>query len=1056
MNRNLQKTLLLCLSFLTALTIKGADITATWNFQTMGAGTVSIEGNTGTVSSDVEGIGLTIDATAAGAKLQTRGSDAQFNKGTIIRVPVKTAHDIVTVTSYPGYHFYNVGNTAATANETRYNATSAEATQGYVEIAATGSAYLYNIRVVHVSMIQEKMLYSTTFTDWTDAAAKAEESRVARTTKYSHETLMFSVFNTQVSSTNQNPAKFPAWKGGYLMCAKSANPYIVTSPLADITKVHFLHGATGSNRGWKLEAKGDGDADWVVLSDAVATTASGTEVNADVNRTNCQLRFTNLNASQNAYLFQLDIYGNIDMGATPSLGTFAANGITYQAADIFHEDAEGTLRATIEISKSATMISADNPLTSLVAVNGEVGTVEYTVREAGTTATIPVTANGRTVTYEAIFVQKPDFTLTYFNTDGLSSVGTQTVEKDATIGQFQFSEADVTVGKGKKFRGWFAAANGSGNRKFTTSDVITSDTRLYAVVTDIETQNTTGRYTFSLTDPYFYDEDHEAFDHTGTGKFHDGTHGWQFANGDKVNLLVGGNAYIMAQLCRYGGAGTITVMNSKGEQLATIDTPVSNDGDLRSYYYEGPADILTLAFSGAPYVHAITIVNVQDTPVTRNEAGYYVVKAGDADNFLTTLEIANANAGARRTYIFLPKGTYHLGEKTLTPISGNNISIIGEDSESTVIVNAPKVENEGIGTTATLLITGENTYLQDLTLRNALDYYASGAAGRAVVIQDKGNRTICKNVRMLSYQDTYYSNNGGQYYFEDGEIHGTVDYICGNGDVYFNRVKLVNESRSANGKAGEDVIAAPYPSDNVQFGYVFNNCTIDNKAATFSLGRAWGGLSKLTFLNTTILQPAELAATRFTTGGMNTAAYRFKEYASVDADGSIVTPSDNTQTFKKDAISYTYNTTLTAEEAQAYAIDKVFPNWNPSTLAAQAMMGSAAVTGNTVTWDAVANAPAYAVFADGTFAGITGATSFAADSNVKAYTVRAANPMGGFGKAVTASPSTGIGTMTMGHVAGQTYYSVNGTKLHKPQTGVNIRISKLTNGTTVTEKVVVR
>lgn len=84
--------------------------------------------------------------------------------------------------------------------------------------------------------------------------------------------------------------------------------------------------ATGSNRGWKLEAKGDGDTDWTVLSNAVAATAQGTDVEVEVNRSNCQLRFTNLNASQNAYLFQLDIYGNVSTGNQPSLASFSAYG----------------------------------------------------------------------------------------------------------------------------------------------------------------------------------------------------------------------------------------------------------------------------------------------------------------------------------------------------------------------------------------------------------------------------------------------------------------------------------------------------------------------------------------------------------------------------------------------------------------------------------------------------------------------------------------------------------------------------------------------------------
>ena len=1032
---------------------KAGDVTAIWDFQHMAKGVVAIQGTTGTVASDVDGIDLYVDAT--NGKLQSRGSDAQFNANTILRVPVKTAHDSVIVTSYPGYHNYTVGGAAATADMTTYNATSTDASNGYVEIVGTGSSYLYSIRVVQVSLVQEKLLYSTTFTEWTDAAAAKSESQVSWQTKYSHEALNFTLFDTQVSSTNKNTAKFPNWEGGYLMCSKSDDPYVVTSPLASITKVHFLHGATGSNRGWMLEAKGDGDSDWVVISSSVATNAKGTDVNVDVNRTNCQLRFTNLNAKQNAYLFQLDIYGNVDLSLTPSLGSFAANGQTYHAADIFTENADGTFAGTIEISKKQSMISASNPLTNLVAENGTVGEVTYTSTENSCVATIPVVANNDTVTYVATFVYKPDYTLTYYNTDGKTVIGTQKVEKDATIGAFQFSAADATVAKGYAFRGWFKAANGTGNRKYTTDDVITTDLALYGIATEIETESTTKRYVFNLTDQYFYDEDHEAFNHVGSGKFHDGSHGWQFAKGDSLHLLVGGNAYILTKLCRYGGAADIKLINSKGDSLTTIATPVSTDGDMNSYYYEGPADVLTMVFEGAPYVHAVTIVNVQDEPIARNTAGYYVVKAGDADNLLSTIEVANANAGDSRTYIFLPKGRYDLGETVLTPISGNNISLIGEDRDSTIIVNVPQTANEGIGTTATFLITGQNTYFQDLTLQNALDYYATGAAGRAVVLQDKGNRTICKNVKMLSYQDTYYSNSDGQFYFEGGEIHGTVDYLCGSGDVYFNKVRLVNESRSATGKDGSDVIAAPYPGASVKYGYVLNECTIDNKADSYSLGRSWGGNSMLTYLNTTLLQPNELVATRFTTGGMNTPAYSFKEYNSMDSEGNVVTPESNEQTFTKDKLSYTYNTTLNADSVARYAIDKVFPDWAPKTLAEQAVMGTLTRTDNTLSWEAVDNAPAYAVFADGKLVGIVSGTSITADPNVKTYSVKAANLMGGFGEAATATISTAIRSINNENVVTTQYFSVNGMHLSQPQRGINLRVSKLSNGMTVTDKVVV-
>ncbi len=1043
MEKRLLRSAMLCIMMLMAMVTR-ADVVATWDFQNnFAADDVSLQGTTGTVASDVEGIELYVDAT--NGKLRSRGSDAQFNSGTIIQVPVQSAKDTVTVTSYPGYHNYTVAGEEATADVTVHKATSAEAAQGYVEVVGTGSSYLYSIQVVQVSMIQEKQLYSTIFTEWTDAASSTTESQVSWTTKYSHETLTFSLCETQISSTNTNTGKFPDWEGGWLMAAKTATPYIITSALSSITKVHYIHGATGSKRGWAIYCKGDGDDDWVLLSDAVASTATGTDVDVDVNRTNVQLKFTNLNSSQNAYLMQLDIYGNVDTSLSPTLGTVTVNGTSYEAADIFAETSDGTQTATIEISKTESMASADN--FTAEADNGEVGDMTFTASGDDVIVTIPVIASGDTVYYVATCTFKPDYTLTYLDTDGSTVLGTQTVEKDAAIEAFAYGESNVTVADGYAFRGWFEAAEGSGNRKYTIEDAVTSDLTLYGLATEIEVKSTTKRYVYTLTDKYFYPEDHEGFVLEGSGSYHDGTHGWQFANGDVLTILVGGNAYIMPKLCRYGNSATIHIQNSNGDELGTIDTPVSTDGDVVSFHYEGEADELKLVFDGAPYMHALTIINDAETPIAKNASGYYVVEAGNTDNLLATIEVANANASSdERTLIFVPAGTYDLGETVLTPISGDNISIIGDSIDKTIIVNAPKVENEGIGVTATFYITGENTYLQDLTLQNALDYYGAGGTARAVVIQDKGNRTICKNVKMLSYQDTYYSNANGQYYFEDGAIHGTVDYLCGSGDVYYNRVRFVNESRSASGSTGSDVIAAPYPGSSEQWGYVMNECTIETNSATFSFGRSWGGESKLTYINTTILEPSKLLSTRFTTDAMNTPAYSFKEYNSVDSEGNVLTPDDNTLTFSLGSTSYTYNTTLTADEAASYTLENVFTDWAPADLTVQATMSDALNDAGIISWTAVDDAPGYAIFNDGEFVAITSDTSYTVDE-VGTYTIRAANQMGGFGEAVAVIVAVTDGIVAVessdseADGAAAVYYSIDGMRLQQPQRGVNIRVT---------------
>jgi hypothetical protein len=100
------------------------------------------------------------------------------------------------------------------------------------------------------------------------------------------------------------------------------------------------------------------------------------------------------------------------------------------------------------------------------------------------------------------------------------------------------------------------------------------------------------------------------------------------------------------------------------------------------------------------------------------------VKAGNAQSFLDAIEQANQlnqdSAHAGRLLIFVPNGTYDLGDRVLTTLTGHNVAIIGESMNGTIIVNKPAVENEGIGKTATLRLMTSDTYLQDLTLKNVL------------------------------------------------------------------------------------------------------------------------------------------------------------------------------------------------------------------------------------------------------------------------------------------------------------------------------------------------
>ena len=311
----------------------------------------------------------------------------------------------------------------------------------------------------------------------------------------------------------------------------------------------------------------------------------------------------------------------------------------------------------------------------------------------------------------------------------------------------------------------------------------------------------------------------------------------------------------------------------------------------------------------------------------------FVVKKGDAKDLLDVIDQVNrlnATPQAERTFILIPDGYYDLKEKTLTRILGNNVALVGQSMEGTIIRNAPDVKIEGISRTAIFQNRGTNNYFQDLTLRNDLDYYAVGEDGRAVCLQDKGTRTICNRVRMLSYQDTYYSDNElCQHYFQDSEIHGTIDFICGAGDVWFEHCLIVTEKRSPDG-SGRDIIAAPRTSD-TPWGYIFNHCTIKNDVSSYHLGRAWHTNPCCVWLYTTLLTPEKLLPERFDPQGMKISRCFFREYGTMDSQGHDITPKSHVETFtlRDNTQPYVSETIMTLEEAKRYTLKRIFADWEP-------------------------------------------------------------------------------------------------------------------------------
>ena len=361
------------------------------------------------------------------------------------------------------------------------------------------------------------------------------------------------------------------------------------------------------------------------------------------------------------------------------------------------------------------------------------------------------------------------------------------------------------------------------------------------------------------------------------------------------------------------------------------------------------------------------------------------------------------------------------------------------------------ITTEGISTTATIQLNGKNCYIQDITLKNDFDY--NGTTGRAVVIQDRGDKNIFKNVTMLSFQDTYYSNNNSmRSYLEDCQINGTVDFICGGGDIVFKRNTLYLEDRANN------VIVAP--AGNTQWGYVFLDCIIDGYSSnegSYYLGRPWQNQPKTAFINTTMkVIPAAAGWTNMSP----TAIPYFVEYNSKNSNGTDVN-TDSRRT-EYDGGKIDYNPVLTFQEASVYTVENVLKGndtWLPELATEQEAAPSVSIVDGKLSWADSKYAMLYAVVKNGQVVEFTTDNSYEIPSDVISaeYSVRSANEMGGLGliSNIVSYPNdaTSIDKNEISsEVVSKEYFTVDGMRLDGPVKGINIIRYTMDNGQVVVRK----
>lgn len=519
---------------------------------------------------------------------------------------------------------------------------------------------------------------------------------------------------------------------------------------------------------------------------------------------------------------------------------------------------------------------------------------------------------------------------------------------------------------------------------------------------------------------------------------------------------------------------------------------------------------ITFAYKGLNYATAYTFTlaagsvadltdNATDQAIVLNfttktkpavtKALYDFIVPTDGD-FKAALDAAAKRTDtSKRFRIFIKQGDYKIPADEKSKVTGSdgksyanpttymntpNVSIIGESMDNTSLTNtvpnsgqsANVLEGIGKGDVLCLQKGATNTYFQDLKMYSSM----GDAKGRDIVLNDQSNKTICKNVNLWAYQDTYVSNNqNGKFYFEDGILRGRTDYLCGKGDVYYNNVELwICE------KGGYLAV----PSQPKKYGYIFKDCTIKDATAAkdlngnYTLGRPWGkGTPIALYIDTKMEAIPSAAGWNEMSGGY---PKRFAEYNSYTSTGSVVDLKDRKKVYdaydSKDGDNYVNrrNETagdpiLTAEEAATYTIETVMgqdDDWDPTAATEQASAPSnVKLNGTTLAWDNNDYALLWAVCKNGKVVDFTIKPTYLVDDASATWSVRAANEMGGLSEATAAVLSTGIhniASATDAAVIKNAIFAADGTQLSNLQKGINIVVKTLADGSKKTSKVIVK
>ncbi len=285
-----------------------------------------------------------------------------------------------------------------------------------------------------------------------------------------------------------------------------------------------------------------------------------------------------------------------------------------------------------------------------------------------------------------------------------------------------------------------------------------------------------------------------------------------------------------------------------------------------------------------------------------------VVAQDGSGDYSTIQDAINAvpDYSSDRTLVFIKNGSYR--EKVLVGSSKRNLTLVGENADSTILVYDDYAGRivDGVElntfTSQTIQVDADDFRAMNMTFEN--DARPGGyGSGQNVALSTYGARTVLLHCRLVSWQDTYYTGSDDRHYIKDCYIEGAVDYIFGNTTVIFDSCQIQTV------RTGGYITAASTEA-NDQFGYVFSHCrlTAPPGISGVYLGRPWKNSPRTVFFECVELENIH------SSGWRSWNADETSFYAEYNCSG------EGSDTSKRVAWSHQ----LTDEQAQAYTMEQIF------------------------------------------------------------------------------------------------------------------------------------